>query len=273
MKKVLITDLDDTLYNWTEFFISSFYAMVKKLSETIQVDEDTLLSEYRSLNQKYGNVEHPYVTLDLPSVKKYYANLNKEEIRKSLDEVFHTFNSTRLKTLKLYDGVRETLLDMFNRGIVIIGYTESPEENGYYRLKKLGIDKLFTELYVLDSDFICNAKTEVTIKIHKISKLNKKPNPSLLRTICEEHQFVNSEVAYIGDSLTKDVYMAKCAGITSIWAKYGIPTDPTYYQRLVKISHWTNSDFIREKELKEKCKGITPDYTIMNFNEIKSILY
>lgn len=274
MKNILITDLDDTLYNWTEYFIISFYAMVDKLSEIIKVDENMLLEEYKSLHQKYGNVEQPYVTLELPSVKAFFKNYDKEQIHKALDEVFHVFNSTRIKTLKLYDGVQETLEYLYNNGIIIIGYTESPEENGYYRLKKLGIDKYFTELYVLDSDFSSQYRQMSTkVKIHKVPRLSKKPNPDLLNNICNDHSIKKTEAIYLGDSITKDMYMAFCAGITSVWAKYGVVSNPEFYRKLVKISHWTESDFTKEKALKETCKDIKPDYTISNINELKSIIF
>ena len=44
LKKVLITDLDDTLYDWLGFFIPSFYAMVDELVSITGIDKEILLS-------------------------------------------------------------------------------------------------------------------------------------------------------------------------------------------------------------------------------------
>ncbi|WP_156898637.1 HAD hydrolase-like protein [Bradyrhizobium erythrophlei] len=52
--------------------------------------------------------------------------------------------------------------------------------------------------------------------------------------------------AYIGDSLAKDVKMARAAGCFAIWAKYGVSKDEDMYAKLVKISHWSEDDIARD---------------------------
>ena len=46
-KKLLITDLDDTLYDWAGFFVPAFYAMVDEIVAITGLDRDGLLREYR----------------------------------------------------------------------------------------------------------------------------------------------------------------------------------------------------------------------------------
>ena len=124
MKKLLITDLDDTLYDWIGFFIPAFYAMLDELSNITYIDRVKLIREYKELHQKYGSVEYPFVTLELPSIKKKYSNLSVDELKKLLGEAFHRFNSVRKQRLKLYDGVLDTVKLLFEQGVTIIGYTE-----------------------------------------------------------------------------------------------------------------------------------------------------
>ena len=45
MKTTLITDLDDTLYDWIGFFIPAFYAMVDELVVITGIDKNVLLSK------------------------------------------------------------------------------------------------------------------------------------------------------------------------------------------------------------------------------------
>lgn len=74
-------------------------------------------------------------------------------------------------------------------------------------------------------------------------------------------------------ALTKDVYMAKMANITSIWANY--PKDNNnYYNLLVDITSWTEEDFKKEKELKEQfvLSNIKPDYMISKFSQVLPIV-
>lgn len=274
MIKLLITDLDDTLYSWTDFFIPAFYEMVDELASILQKDKEELLREYKLVHQEKGSVEYPYATTHLPSVQVTYPNYTQKELLKILDPVFHRFNSSRKKNLRLYPNVQETLVELRETGVKIVGYTDSAEENGFYRLRKLEIDHLFCKVYVSDSQYenpnplLLSEKTKV---VH-----GKKPDPELLEQICKNERISTSEAIYIGDSLTKDIYMAKIAHITSILCKY--PCDPhkaqDLYQKLVAISHWTATDFEREQKIKEDCKkdNIQPDYTITSFDNVIKII-
>ena len=138
MIKLVITDLDDTLYSWIGFFIPAFYDMVQELSLLINVPQEKLLEEYKAIHQEVGSVEYPFATLNLPSVKKKYCGISDEQVKIELNPAFHKFNSTRKKLLKLYPGVEETLKFFYDNNIMVVAYTESAEENGFYRLKKLG---------------------------------------------------------------------------------------------------------------------------------------
>lgn len=274
MIKLLITDLDDTLYSWIGFFIPAFYAMVDELSVLLGQDKVQLIKEYQAVHKEKGSVEYPYATTYLPSVKKAYPNYTQEQLVKTLNPAFHRFNSVRKERLKLYPHVEETLASLFQKSIKVVGYTESAEENGFYRLKKLGVDKLFHAVYVSDSQYdrpryiLSSPKTKIVS--------GKKPNPKLLREICQQESVLLSEAIYIGDSLTKDIYMAKEAGIISIQCKYPCNPEETkkWYDQLVAISHWTNEDFRQEAELKRLCqeKAIIPDYVIDSFDEVGGII-
>lgn len=274
MIKLLITDLDDTLYSWISFFIPAFYGMVEELSRILSKEETDLLSEYKQIHQQKGSVEYPYATLYLPSVLNTYPDYTSEMLLQELDPVFHKFNSIRKKHLELYPHVKETLTRISQLGIKIVGYTESAEENGFYRLQKLGIADLFQHVYVSDSQFErpdyfpSSEKTQV---VH-----GKKPHPTLLKQICEQESASVSEAIYVGDSVTKDIYMAKTAGVASVLCKYSCDTQTTndLYPKLVAISHWTDEDFQHEKEIKQICQSndIRPDYTVDSFEQLIEII-
>ena len=72
MIKLLVTDLDDTLYSWIGFFIPAFYGMLDELSLILSVSKSDLLDEYQHVHQEKGSVEYPFATLYLPSVKAAY---------------------------------------------------------------------------------------------------------------------------------------------------------------------------------------------------------
>lgn len=265
MKKLLITDLDDTLYDWIGFFIPAFYALVDELVVITGIDRKILLSEFKERHQYYGSVEYPFVTLTLPSIQKKYSSLSEEEIKAILNEAFHRFNSVRKRKLKLYDGVEETLKELSDNNVTIIGYTESSPENGFYRLKRLGVAEYFSRVYTSTTKYQSSFPLDSKIKMVDV----KKPNKEVLLEICQFEGFDPSEAIYIGDSLTKDIFMANSAGVTSILIQH--PKEQNdYYQKLVDITSWTDEDFEREKRLKEECndKSIHADYVITKFSDV-----
>jgi FMN phosphatase YigB (HAD superfamily) len=90
--------------------------------------------------------------------------------------------------------------------------------------------------------------------------------------ICEREGAEPTSTYYLGDSLVRDVAMAKQAGVTAIWARYGTKYDPEYWTYLVKVTHWTDEDISREKDLKAKYGNVVPDYAIDSFAQLKSIV-
>lgn len=272
MIKLVITDLDDTLYSWIGFFIPAFYDMVQELSLLINVSKKELLSEYKAIHQEVGSVEYPFATLNLPSVKRKYCGYTYEQVKSELNPVFHKFNSTRKKMLKLYPGVKDTLEFFYNNNITVVAYTESAEENGYYRLKKLGVDNFFKEVYVSDSLYKRPDTIPSYSKTHIVH--GNKPNARILTQICYDEKISVNEAIYIGDSLSKDMLMAKQAGVISIWCEYPNDNIKKLYDKLVAISHWTKQDFQNEELYKHewKAKGYSPDYTIHSFDECKKII-
>ena len=269
MKKLLITDLDDTLYDWIGFFIPSFYAMVDELVHITGIEKTCLLREYKEKHQYYGSVEYPFVTLKLPSILQKYSGLTENEIKIELGEAFHKFNSVRKQKLQLYSGVEDTLEQISKEGITIIGYTESSQENGYYRLKRLGISKYFKSLYVSKSKF----ESEYPLDKKIVTVDTKKPNKDVLLSICKNEKCLVDDAIYVGDSLTKDIYMAGMAGVTSVLADYAKEKN-NYYQLLVDITSWSDEDFVMESKIRNEFiqSGMKPDYIIKEFKELLNIL-
>lgn len=273
--KLLITDLDNTLYDWVSFYSQSFSAMAEELSKEINVPLDILLSEYKVIHQRFGNSEKPFATLELPSVISYFGTNDKIFLQKKLTRVFSAFSSKRNHTLKLYPTVRDTLNILRERGVKIVGHTESLEYNSLYRLYKLDVIDFFDHLYTIEDNHNLhpnpkNAKV-ISVKddfIIRLSSAESKPNPKLLEHICLTENVDIKDAVYVGDSITKDISMAKSIGMKAVWARYGRQFAPELWEILVKITHWTDKDVEREEQLKESFSRVKPDYSINSFAEI-----
>ncbi len=276
---MLITDLDNTLYDWVTFFSLSFSAMVDEISNQINVNKEQLLKEFKTIHEQYKNTELPFTILELPSVKRIYPDLTRNELMEKIDGALYAFNSARKKTLKPYDSVISTLEYLSKNGFKIVGHTEAIMENGYYRLYKLDILKYFSRLYVLEGRTLGHPipERERTLRpregfIQALPPQERKPNTKVLLDICKREGVSSHNTWYIGDSLTRDVLMAKKAGVKAIWARYGLNYDKTLWDFIVKVSHWTSEDVQRETKLRENLNEIVPDYTIDSFSDILKIV-
>jgi phosphoglycolate phosphatase len=273
---VLITDLDNTIYDWVTYFSQSFYDMVDEAVKILDVPKDQLLDEFREVHQRYHNSEHPFALLETRSVMTKYGSLSRAERAKTLDPAFHRFNKTRLATLKLYPGVWETLHDLKQRGVPIIGHTEATVPNALFRLRTLKIEACFDRLYAVRPDgdghpdpAWAKLFDDTPIKVVYLDHDERKPNPRVLLDICCDLEISPKNTVYVGDSLSRDVGMAREAGVWTAWAKYGTIYDATLWDRLVRITHWTAEDVRRVEMAKRRFANVHADWTLKeSFSEL-----
>ena len=57
--------------------------------------------------------------------------------------------------------------------------------------------------------------------VRAIPRSERKPNPALLLDICSREGVRPADALYVGDSLTRDISMAKRAGVRAVWHAYG----------------------------------------------------
>ena len=68
LKRVLVTDLDNTLWDWFSAWHASFSAMLEALEEDSGVPRSVLESEIRVLHQKYATTEYSNLLSEVPSL-------------------------------------------------------------------------------------------------------------------------------------------------------------------------------------------------------------
>lgn len=269
MIKLLVTDLDDTLYHWMDFFVPAFYGMVDEVVRITGLDKERLLAEYRQKHQEYGSVEFPYITLKLPSLLAKYPGANEDELKHLFKSAFQKFNTIRDRELKLFEGVEDTLKALCAQGVTIIGFTESSQENGFYRLGRLGVSQYFKHVYALESQFQNGYPPDEKVRTIR----TRKPDKAVLLQICAQENCGLDEVLYVGDNLAKDVYMAHLAGVRSVWADHP-KAQNDYPQMLLAVTSWTPEDYARDMEIRRLMQeqAIRPDYTIHSYRDLLSII-
>ncbi len=280
-KSALITDLDNTLFDWFDIWRSTFIPMLEKTIEITGISREYLIKEIKPIHERHGTAEYAFVLQELPCLLNLYGS--PENIRKELDPAIHAARSNRLEHLKLYKGVYDTLSELKANRIKIIAYTESKQWYTQYRLKKFGLDHFIDHVYSPEDHKVDAIKKDEQVKFEfahtKFShtpKGEQKPNPSLLTRIINEQSLNKEECVYIGDSEKKDIAMANHAGVTSVYAKYGTGhfNDDRLkdYELLRAVTHWTDEEVAEEERLKKSGEHHNADYEINNFAELLDII-
>lgn len=276
-KSVLITDLDNTLFDWVGLWYACFEPMLHNISEISEIDLDVLKNEAKAIHQKHGTSEYSFLIEELPSLKNKYGD---EAVVSHFKSAIDIYRKKRREHLKLYSTVAESLLKVKGTGAKIIGYTESMGFYSNYRVRRLGLDGVFDIIFSpRDHDIPKGIKKEDIRKYpsenyefkftkHEYTPAGElKPNKHILTTIITTLGAKPSDCVYIGDSLMKDVAMAKDAGVADVWAKYGTSQETRGYQLLREVTHWTDEQVKREKEISQR--DIVPSITLKDsFSEL-----
>ncbi|HEV3042053.1 MAG TPA: HAD family hydrolase [Candidatus Angelobacter sp.] len=273
--QLVVTDLDNTLYDWVTSFVPAFYSMIAVASRLLDVSEAELLDDIQAVHRRHGSSEYPFALLETAVVRRRFSGLPRPEIKERLDAAFHAFNKLRKQSLCLYEGVRETLKSIQDNGGVIVGHTDAHAGNSMFRLGKLGLVNLITRLYAPQSlnnmeliNFSVESEDVPSGYIRPLPLEDRKPNPKVLLDICSEYHVLPENTLYVGDSLVRDVLMAKRAGVNSAWARYGNTFSRDLWAKLVRVTHWTEDDVRREEQLQAEAAGIHPDVTLEHFSDI-----
>ena len=100
-KRVLITDVDNTLFDWQEIWFECFSTLANEAMRISGIGPEKFYAEASVIHQKYGTSEYAFLLEEMPSIKAQYGD-------KALDVLAPAIEAFRLKrrsVLKLYDGV------------------------------------------------------------------------------------------------------------------------------------------------------------------------
>lgn len=278
----IICDLDNTLYDWVGYFVPSFYAMVDELTALLDCDRDHLLDDLRQVHVHYHDAEHPFAALDTQLIKKRFQGWSRAAVAEELDPAFHAYNRTRLATLKAYPGVHDALGQLQEAGVKLIAHSEAKFHAINDRLTRLGLSDFFTRVYCRERSASPHpnprgpktaSHSANSTKIIELEHHQRKPSPAVLLEICAREGADVATTAFVGDSMNKDITMAKDAGVFAIWAQYGANVRPDQYQQLVRVSHWTDDEVKAEAALRERVSQVIPDAILhTSFEELLGVV-
>lgn len=274
LKKIdtLIIDLDNTIFDWFANWYASFDPIYQEIvavstNSVAEVEEDI-----RRVHQYHRTSEYSFLIEELEVLENIDEKGGRRE---QFREAIQKSRLGRDNNMQLYDGVFKSLWDIKNKGTKIIAYTESMAFYSSYRLKRFGLDGVIDVLYSpqdhiipygtslhelrrLPDDFYQLQVTET--KNTPLGEL--KPNPKILLDIIKAEAASIDRCIYVGDSLFKDVAMARDIAVLDVHAKYGESQKRPEYELLRRVSHWTEEDVKREKEIIEQGHEFEPSIVL-----------
>lgn len=270
-KKILaIFDFDNTLFDWVHVWHSCFTAMMDEVERKTGLSVKDLASEIRPVHQAHGTSEYAFLLESLPSLCSYIGSNRASEF---FSDAIRAFRRARKKELVLYPTVAETLLRIKGTGARIAIYTESQSFYSFYRLKRLGLDGVIDRIYTppdhdLPDRFLESGGRHygrdyyhLRFSEHRHTPAGElKPNPDLLSQVITDFGVLKEQAVYVGDSLHKDVAMAKDAGVDYGWAAYGEAQDTQAYELLKLVTHWSDEDVAREHLI--RTRAVTADIVL-----------
>lgn len=276
--RVLVTDLDNTLFDWVEIWYRSFTALLDGLAWESGVPRDTLVDEARVVHQRHGTSEYAFLIQELPSLVRLHPG---EDLARRYAGAITAFKEARAATLRLYPGVRETLCTLRARGCMLVGYTESLAYYTGYRVRKLALDGLLDHLYSPADHALPRGLTPDQLRRHppeyyrfshtrhhELPAGTHKPDARVLLRILADVGAELGDALYVGDSLMKDVAMAQDAGVTDVHAAYGAAHHSEAYALLRRVTHWTDEDVARERALLERGEIVPSHVLRAGFHEL-----
>jgi phosphoglycolate phosphatase-like HAD superfamily hydrolase len=278
-RRVLITDVDNTLLDWQGLWHQTFSAMIEKVVEISGVDREILYSECSVVHQKHGTSEYAYLLEELPCLRSMYGDRVLEVMAPAIE----AFRVTRRRVLRLYPTVAETLQQLKEAGVVIAAFTESKAFYTNYRFRKLGLDGLVDFLYSPSDHATPEGARAARLygpdtyllqhTVHRYTPEGElKPNPDILLQIISDLRASLEEVVYVGDNLLKDIAMAQEAHVTDAYALYGASQGKAEYELLRKVTHWT-PEMVQREIMALRPGGLTPTHVLdRSFSQVLPLL-
>lgn len=304
----VITDLDNTLYDWVEAFIPAFRAMVHVLTRITGVSEEDLYRSFKVVYAKHQSLEYPFAIQELEVLEN--QRLSEQELK---EKIIHpariAFSRTRDKRLQLYPNVKQTLHWLKAQGFIIIGLTDTNLYQAERRLQHLHIDRFFDhlisrknfelseqareyikrklidnttknsphiQLELFRSEYPTNSPIDLNLDKSILNIKNTQLEPGALKPATDSFEIIatlyqlNPELTYlVGDNLWKDISLAQKVGVNDIWARYGKHQDSKNLDTLRLITYWSERDISCNKRAEQNIK---PKYTIEDFSQIRSIV-
>ncbi len=188
MIKLLIFDLDNTLYPEIGYVQSGFWAVAEFLSVKIGVKAEKIFADLMGSFEKHGRGKN------FDYLVEKYLNVKKEELIK--------IYRGHLPKIELKESTWQCLENLKKNHTICLLTNGWPEVQKQ-KVKALGLEKIFDKIFYAQED----------------GEEFKKPHPKAFERIIEYYKFNPEEILMIGDDEEADMMGASRVGMQTFWVK------------------------------------------------------
>lgn len=250
--RVVVVDLDNTLYDWVGFYVPALLAMVDTLSESLSEGTDVILKQLSDVYRDHGSLEYAFAVQALPVTRR----LSPREAASLVRRVRGVFATARDQHLRPYEGVPEALREIRKSGTLLVGATNAPLFQAQRRLRHLDVIEEFHGIAARTSfeipsddpaivDVVDRARNGVydcTIpRQWGLALPDLKPSTRMYETVLRDLGVAPADALVVGDSVQKDVMPAVRLGGRGAWARYGTWPRPEHLRVLLQVTPWSSS--------------------------------
>lgn len=278
--KLIVTDLDNTLWDWFHVWYASFSAMLTKLEDLTGLPAEDLEPEMRMVHQRVGTTEYTFVLDEMPCLVERAWPRRPSEV---FAEALAVRARVRRAETRLYDGVFDTLRRLSSAGVRVVAFTESNAYWTEWRIRKTGLDGLINVLFSAPDQGFPEGMSRDELRTNEPSSYGLKdtehrttppgylkPDPTILTSILDDCGIAPSDALFVGDSLIKDIGMANGVGVPSAHAAYGVAVAKPEYELLRRVTHWSDADVERERVL-GAANAPHPTYVLAEYSDLLGV--
>lgn len=258
--------------------------MVRELSNITGISEPELKSSFKRVHERHRTSEYAFAIEELDVLKTRVGDLDTRKVFEKYGAAIEAFRETRRQTLHLYESVTVTLRDLKSANRKLVAVTDATMYYAVRRLKDLEIEPLFYMICApADHGLPPSVKPEdarrssdplryqssIPVQL-SLDKAVRKPDVAILKAILKTTETGPPNAVFVGDSLSKDILLAKWCGVWDVYAEYGSRVNPSLYNELLKITYWTDQDVAEDRRLRGVQIG--PTFTINSFRELLQVI-
>jgi phosphoglycolate phosphatase len=286
--RLVVTDMDNTLYSWIDFIVPAVEGMVTAICRATGFPRIKVVQSLKAVYARYESNEYPFA-LQESSIYAEFPEFGSFD-KLVIEPARTAFSEARKKYMKPYKTVEDTLQKLRERKVPVVALTDAPRNPAEYRVRKMGLDKLLTALYTLPGfTFPASAEGQTLVApdiqqkeergeyraacpVIELKKEHEKPATDGLLQICRTYGVDPTEVLVIGDSLKKDIALAQKVGALDAWAEYGTYVSLEYRERLDTVSAPSITRRHAASVFEKASQEAKPTYALSSFKQVLDIL-